>query len=317
MHRAILIGLLVGCLIGGGVVSAADHTVAVDGAMEIPERTVTVGGESYQVSSLTRVPRGEQLRAQTSGVDDAGYRVYLHNADGTVVDQQYVTAADDGAVTFDTSTYEAGSYVLSLYHDGTYYDPHPVVIPAYDVAVDTPEANSDGDENGELSVTLSEREPGHTVRQVTVVVSNATTTRRYPASQGDGEYVVTLDETRLASGTYSVYAVAVNGNDAPGPSNEVIGISDNSRIELEPGPPGPRRNASNETGDESERESSATSVNTTPPDGSNTTVISPEPPSNETPEATSTDDDVGGIPFMILALVAIISYLGIRGPVER
>lgn len=317
MHRAILIGLLIGCLIGGGVVTAGGHTVSVDGAMEVPERTVTVGGESYQVSSLARVPRGEQLRAQTSGVDDAGYRVYLHDADGTVVDQRYVAAAADGAVTFDTSTYEAGSYVLSLYHDGSYYDPHPVVIPAYDVAVDTSEITPDGDEDGEISVTLSEREPGHTVRQVTVVVSNATATRRYPASQVDGEYVVRLDATRLASGTYAVYAVVVNGNDAPGPTNEVIGISGSSRIEAGAGSPGARQNASSEAGDGSESEGPATSASTTPPDESNTTVIAPESPSDETPAATSTDDDVGGTPFAILSLVAIISYLGIWGPVGR
>jgi hypothetical protein len=313
MYRTILIGVLTACLIGGGVVSAADHTVSVDGAMEIPERTVAVGGESYHVSSLARVPRGEQIRAQTSGASDAGYRVYLHSADGTVVDQQYVAVAADGTVTFDTSTYAAGSYVLSVYEDGTYYDPHPVVIPAYDVAIDTPEAGLDSDEDSNISVALTERESGHAVQQVMVVISNVTTTQRYPASQVNGAYVVELDAVQLTPGSYSVYAVVVTENDAPGPSNEVIGISDNSQIELETRSAGARESESSETDDKHENENTTLSANSTPSNKSNTTVITPELPANETAEGASTDDDVGGTPFAILSLAVVVCLLVLSG----
>ena len=313
MYRTLLIGLVIGCLAVGGAVSAADHAVTVDGAIEVPERTVTLGGESYQVSSLARVPRGEPLRARTSGVDEAGYRLYLHDDRGTVVDQRYVSPSADGTVAFDTSTYEPGSYVLSLYHDGTYYDPQPVVIPAYDVSVDTPEPNLDDNETGTISVSLTEREAGHTVQRVTVVVSNATATRRYPASRVDGEYVVPVDEIRLAPGAYSVYAVAANGNDAPGPTNELIGVSDSSRIELKADTAGAGANASAESGEEPET-MNATSANATPPDESEPTVLSPNLSANETAEETSTDDEAGNTPFVLLSLVVIIGYFAVRGP---
>ena len=312
MHRTILLGLVVCCLVGVGAVSAADHTLSVDGAMEVPERTVTVGGESYQVSALARVSRGDRLHARTGGGNGTGYRVYLHNANGSVVDQQYVAAAADGGVTFETSTYDAGSYVLSLYHDGTYYDPHPVVVPAYDVAVDVPTPEAGGDGAGAASVTLTEREPGHTVHRVTVVVSNETVTRRYSASRVDGEYVVALGRIRLAPGTYSVYAVVANGNDAPGPTNEVIGISDRSRLELDAGSATAGEHASAEPDDPG---SAAESGRSTPPNDSGPVVITPERGDPETPDGLSSGA-AGGVPFAILSLVVTVGFLAVRGAAE-
>ncbi|TKX47250.1 hypothetical protein EXE41_06405 [Halorubrum sp. SD690R] len=317
MNRTLLIGLLIGCLVAGGAVSAADRAVTVDDAMEIPGRTVTVGGESYQVSSLARVPRGESLRARTSGVDETGYRVYLHDARGTVVDQGYVAPSGDGTVVFDTSTYEAGSYVLSLYHDGTYADPLPVVVPAYDVSVDTPAPGLDGDDTDTVSVELAEREPGHAVRGVTLVVSNATATWRYPASRVDGEYVVGLNETGLAAGTYSVYAVVTNGNDAPGPTDEVIGISDSSQFDVERGSSGTEEGESSGIDDETRTENATPSTNATPTDESEPTVISPDLSANKTAGETVTDDEAGGTPLALLSLAAIIGFLAVRGPDER
>jgi hypothetical protein len=317
MNRTLLIGLVIGCLVAGGAVSAADRGVTVEGAMEIPERTVTVGGESYRVSSLARVSRGDALRVRTNGVDEAGSRVYLHDARGAVVDQRYVAPSGDGAVVFDTSGYEPGSYVLSLYHDGTYADPLPVVVPAYDVSVDTPAADPDGDEAGTVSVELTEREPGHAVRRVTVVVSNATATRRYPASRVDGEYVVGLDELRLAPGTYSAYAVVTNGNDAPGPTDEVIGISDSSRFDVDRGSPGTEGSESSGLDDEAGTENATPSANATPTDESEPTVISPDLSEDETPGETATEDEAGGTPFALLSLAAILGFLAVRGPDER
>jgi hypothetical protein len=150
---------------------------------------------------------------------------------------------------------------------------------------------------------------------VTVVVSNATATRRYPASRVDGEYVVPVDEIRLAPGMYSVYAVAANGNDAPGPTNELIGISDSSRIDLkeDTAGTGTEENASAESGEETET-INATSANATPPDESGPTVLSPNLSANETAEEGSTDDEAGGTPFALLSLVVIIGYFAVRGP---
>ena len=314
MYRTLLICLAIGCLVTGGAVSATDHGVTLDGAMDIPERTVSIGGESYQMSSLARVPRGDELRARTSGADGPGYRVYIHDVRGTVVDQQYVAPSGNETVGFDTSTYEAGSYVVSLYHDGTYYDPHPVVIPAYDVSLDAPSSDRDGDEAGSISVGLTERESGHTAQRVTAVVSNATTTRRYRASRVDGEYVVGLDEMGLASGTYSVYAVVVNENDAPGPTNEIIGISNSSRIDVERNASGTGGSESGEIGGENETTDIAASTNTSDSGASKPPVISPNRPANETVEQASTDDDAGGTPFALLSLAVIIGYLVVRGP---
>jgi hypothetical protein len=107
--------------------------------------------------------------------------------------------------------------------------------------------------------------------------------------------------------------VAANGNDAPGPTNELIGVSDSSRIDLKADTAGTEANASAGSGEEPET-MNATSANATPPDESEPTVLRPNLSANETAEETSTDDEAGSTPFALLSLVVIIGYFVVRGP---
>ena len=111
-----------------------------------------------------------------------------------------------------------------------------------------------------------------------------------------------------------MYAVAVNADDAPGPTNEAIGVSDNVTLDLETRAAAAEGNATGDPDDD--REQTAASADATPSNESTPTVISPDPASNETPGGTSSDDDVGGVPFAVLSLAAVIAFLIIRGPAD-
>ena len=341
MRRTLAAVALVALLLGSGGVVAAEYTVSVDGAMDVPDRTVSVAGETYQVSSLAQVARGEQLTAETTG-DDDGYRVYVHDADGDIVDQQYVFPADDGFVSFDTSPYEPGTYVLSAYHDGTYHDPLPVVVPAYDVSAAVP-SHAGGDDTVEVSVTLAEREAGHAVDGVTVVVSNETVTRRYDAEHAGDEYTANFEGDTLPAGTYSVYAVATGSDDFPGPTNELIGVSDSSQLTVESRSNGteasdsPGGTATAESSDQTDSDQGAEESDIDPDDAesgdteqretasdgteSDDTVISPEPESDE-PESTerglasAVEERAGGVSFALFALLTIVGALALRSLVR-
>lgn len=97
----------------------------------------------------------------------------------------------DGSVSFNTSTFETGTYVLSVYHDGTYYDPHPVVVQSSGVEISVPERVETA-EAITIPVTMRPSELEQPISQVMVVVATTNTTRRYDAAR-DAETSTSLN----------------------------------------------------------------------------------------------------------------------------
>lgn len=49
MRGVIIAALMVGSIVAGGVVGAASHSISVEGAVDVPNRTVNLDGETYQI----------------------------------------------------------------------------------------------------------------------------------------------------------------------------------------------------------------------------------------------------------------------------
>ena len=345
---AIICCLLVGTAGAAGLsTQSGSFTVAIADSIDTPSQEVTIDGDSYTVDSIARISQGEELTVRTDGPDDESYRVYIHSVeDGSrsVYDTKYVPADGSRSVSFDTSSFEAGSYVVSIYHDGTYYDPHPLAIPAYDVTVSVPDSVA-ASGTLEISPSLTEVTGDETVDSVEVVVTNDDTTRRLEATKSDESYVADLDLDSIPTGDYQVHAVVYGPESTPGATNEVIGISDATELTIEAesasttsggtGGSSTTSTSSESTTDATptgttagttDRETTASSTtqgttpasttestpqsttDTTDESSSSATVITP---GTEASPTTPSDSNgvVGGTPLYLLALLASIALL--------
>jgi hypothetical protein len=217
------------------VVGAADFTVSIPESIETPEKTVTIEGDSYTISSIARVEKGTMLSVDTSGPNDEEYRVYVHGAeDGSrqVQDTKFVAADDDGSVSFDTSEFSPGSYSVSIYHadTGKYYSPHPVVVPAFETSVTTP-GTVTSDRSFEVNVSTDRIETGPSISSVELVFMQDETVNRVEATKSDGEYTATV--TLSKTGDWEMYAAVRGTEDAPQGGKELIGISDPVEVAVE------------------------------------------------------------------------------------
>lgn len=226
-------------LIAAGLPTSATvqngYSLTISGSIETAERTVTVDSSQYTVDSIARVQQGTALNIESSGPAGESYDIYIYtveNGSQKIFNTKYIPADSNGNISIDTSSYSAGSYVVTVYKDGTYYDPHPMVIPAYAVDLSAPGTITTA-ESGQLSASVTEVAPNKTIGSVEFVVSNKDTTSYLEATQSNNQYTHTLDGGSFAPGEYNVYAVVYSPESAPGPKNEVIGISDRTSITIE------------------------------------------------------------------------------------
>jgi hypothetical protein len=235
MRRVAVLGAIVLVVVAGGALAAPDYTVSIPGSIDTPDRNVSVEGDSYTISSIARVEKGQTLRVETSGPDGESYRVYVHGVDNgtqTVQDTKFVGAEADGTVTFDTSEFSPGSYTVSIYDSdsGDYHSPHPVVVPAFEVSVDAP-ASPTVDESFDVTVSTERVESGPSIRNVELVFSNGDDTKRVAATASNGDYEasVTLSKT----GDWDVYAAVSSNEEALRGEYELVGISDPVSVAVE------------------------------------------------------------------------------------
>ncbi|MCU4802127.1 hypothetical protein OB920_17260 [Halobacteria archaeon HArc-gm2] len=195
----------------------------------IPERTETVGGNTFTIDSMIRADEGDTVTLDVTAPNEDIYRLELRNKDNQVVDQPQGTG--DESFTFDLSNYEHGSYAFAVSQDGSYEKVQPLLVSGYDVAVDAPESvGSDG--SAEVTVDLTETAASGDPANVQVIVAQGDTTETFDASGGDGEYTATIDGGALEAGDYTVYAVAQGDEEAFGRS-ELLGLSDGHSLTVE------------------------------------------------------------------------------------
>jgi len=275
-RRILAFGLVVLVLTSSVAFAASDFTVTIPGSIETPEKTVTVEGDSYTISSVARVEKGDTLSVETNGPTDEEYRVYVHGVkDGTrqVQDTKFVAADDDGTVSFDTTKFAPGSYSVSIYDadTGRYYSPNPVVVPAFETNVVLTEIVT-VDREFNVNVSTNRIESGPSISSVELVFTQGETTKRVDASESDGNYTASVSLSE--SGDWDVYAAVKGTEDAPRGEKELIGISD--PIEM------------------SVQAESATTTTTTTTTAPTMTSTSSSPPSTNSGTGGNDGDNNGG-----------------------
>ncbi|MEZ3163927.1 hypothetical protein [Halorubrum miltondacostae] len=121
------------------VATASEHySVTSAGSVDVPDRTVTLGGQEFNIESVGHVTPGETVEATTEAPEEKEYILYLYDNQVTRVDFSRMTGNDSAS--FPTDGLEPGTYVLVVRADREFKTIHPVVVAGYEPTVDTPGA---------------------------------------------------------------------------------------------------------------------------------------------------------------------------------
>ncbi|QLG27363.1 hypothetical protein HUG10_07295 [Halorarum halophilum] len=322
-RRAMVVVLCALLIVSGTVplIASGDsqYEITVDTEIDTPERTITIEGQSYTVASMGKAPTEGELTfdVDTPGVDR--YSVHLYNSDRQIVESTRET--EDGTVSFDTSGYTSGSYVLVVSVNGVQQVIQPVVITDYEIDVDAPTDVTAGSSfTLEAMLSGSSTTPEH----VAVTLSNGTWDTQFTASEDGGAYVADIPGT-LAAGEYSMYVTTHSDNEFNG-QKEVTGLSSVSIITVNADESdtssggGDAGNGAEETPDETVTDSAATNesptvtTTTSSPDTSDATPAEPTDKTTTTEpnaiqpadtETTTTETTAPGFPILGFALLGL------------
>lgn len=233
-NRAILVLSILAIVLAAPALSASDYTLTSTDSRDIPEKTVSVEGEGYTVSSMVTVFPGDSITASITKPEDVDGRVYMYRNDDGVqtvqIDKRVYGSSD--TVTFSTSNWEAGSYVMSLYANGSRREIMPVVLNGYQTAIEVPAANQ-VDQSMDVSVTLDEDEASLPPHSVEFVLANNSYHQRVDGEKlSGGEYEATISRTTYSLGEYYVYAAVYSDESMGEDSNEIIAVSDSRDVEI-------------------------------------------------------------------------------------
>lgn len=212
------------------VSGASTYAITVDTGLETPTKTVTLEGESFEVSGIAEVRSGDDLPVSVTAPEGESYRVYIYNSEKEIVDHQYQSSGD--SVTFSTEGYDAGTYSLALYMDGDYQAIYPFVVEAADIAITAPDTATVG-EDLDVSATVESTSTDATITDVEMVVHGGETTKRKTATESGGKYSTTFETEDMQSGTYSIYAVVKNDSTTANGEPELIGVSGETSVTLD------------------------------------------------------------------------------------
>ncbi len=301
-----LLFLVVAVALGG---ATGSYGLSVSGSVDVPDRTLTHEGTGYDVGSIAERSQGESLTVSVSVPDDTSFHVDLYDADQRLVADRSGSGSEQ--VTFDTGNLGPGTYLLALYANGEYRAIHPLVVTGYDLSTSHDnEVPVDGTLTVTVDVTATAASGSPTA--VEVVIWRGSTTAQATATETDsGEYVADLSLAGLASGSYTVYAVAQGSDVVYGGQQELLGLSGSSAVTISEdetptpegsspssgsGPAAPTPTPTDESNETNESDGSPPATETedtteTPTDGTPATDGTPTD-GDDTPTATPSDDDV-------------------------
>ena len=168
--RLLLLAAVVLCVVSLGsaaiAASAGPYSVTSTGSIDVPDRTITLDGQEFEIRSVGHVTPGEPIEAITKAPENESYVLYLY--DNQVNRTEFTRINGDGSASFPSDNLDPGTYVLALRADREYQVIHPVVVSGYDVAVDTSGEIVPG-ETFTVEITLSERPNAPAIDSVTVV----------------------------------------------------------------------------------------------------------------------------------------------------
>ncbi|MFA1611753.1 hypothetical protein [Halobellus rubicundus] len=204
--------------LSGGVVAdentTADYTIEATTSIDTPQRTLTIIGRDFNVSSLGRVKTGSVIRASVARPGNGDFRILLYSYDGERITT--VEGNENGTYTLDgTDSLDSGTYLLALSIDRSFEKVQPVVVSGYDFSVDAP-ADASPEESVSVDVQLTGDAPLPTY--IELVVMNDSMHRYTMAHLVDTrEYTVLVGD--LQPGEYRLYASAHNDSQIAGASS--------------------------------------------------------------------------------------------------
>ncbi|QLC34983.1 hypothetical protein EFA46_012050 (plasmid) [Halarchaeum sp. CBA1220] len=227
--RTVAALLLAASLVATPVAVAADGFALHPGTeLSTPERTVSIGGQDYRISSVGRFDVDGALTLTVEAPESADiYTINVYNGERQIVASKRVR--ESGTYTLGDSL-DAGTYLAGVTYDGTLQTVVPVVVASYTATADASASVTRGDQ---LSVDATVDGPSSEPNRVDVVLFNGSYNRTVTATRvGDGEYNVLVDTESLAPGDYSYY-VGVRGTERVAGTLELLGMSDRRSVSVE------------------------------------------------------------------------------------
>lgn len=237
--RALLLATLVLCSVVFGAVAvatAAEHyDVTSAGSSDVPDRTITLDGQEFEIESVGHAEPGETIEATTQAPDGKEYILYLY--DNQVVRVDFSRMTGNGSASFPTDELDPGTYVLVVRADREFQSIHPVVVAGYDPAVDTSgevtpgepftvEIDPDAEEYENApdidSVTVLRTEDGEAVEEVEATPVDGSDTYEAELTAPDEE-----GDVRLVTTVLGEESIAFTSR------QEILGFTDTTLTESE------------------------------------------------------------------------------------
>jgi hypothetical protein len=211
-------------------VGAATYAISSPSAVDVPDRTVSVGGTSLDVTEVARLSRGARLVLDTDAPSGVTYAVELRDSN-----KAFVAGAEgtgDDTVRFPTGSLSPGTYFAAIYDGGRVQAVLPVVVKGYAVDASVPDEAAAGTEF-EVSVGLVEetRSPPPSTVEVTVAEEDteSVVARRTLSRDGPLTYAGTVAVED--AGDYSAQ-VFVRGHEEIDGEKVLLGLSDPVSLEV-------------------------------------------------------------------------------------
>ena len=259
-------------------VAGAGYSLSIDDSTTVPEQTVTIDGEEYDIDAIAVRERHEELVIQaTVPSEDIDYYVDLRNSDNQIVQSESVIGSDE--ITF-TTDIEPGSYVVVL-DDGGFQAIHPLIIPSYDVELAIPDEIDSGS-SATATVNLQLLEGSNEPHEVEVIIGDDDRNQRMTAERvSDGTYEAEFQGDDLPDGDYRAYAIARSSEEVEDGENEIVGVSDGHVVTY----------TSEQSGADDGAGAGGGGDDGEPGDDDQEATPTPTPDGTVTPTATPVDDD--------------------------
>ena len=265
------------------VVTAAEFDVTTTESINVAERSVDQGGNTYEINSITQVDPNDQITANVDAPSDTDVTMYLYDKNENILRGYEGTGPTDFNVDIDDhGASEPGTYALVVQSDGVREAAHPLVVQGYSISANAPGSATMGNDisiDGDFTQLR-----GDEYDQIEIVMA-ATDTETEVITQPDvdGETFstsVSTQDSELEPGSYDVYAV-VRGSDTALGRQEILGVSSPQLLEIE------ADESENSNDDDSSDDGNDGGGGTAPAD---TTEEETEETTEDTPEQASLDE---------------------------
>lgn len=149
--------------------ATGSYDVTSEDSVDVPDRTLSFGGQEFNIGSIGYVMPGDPIEAEAHAPEGEDYTLYLFDNRASQINQTQMTG--NGSATFSTEGLEPGTYNLAVRAEGEIKSVHPVVVSGYDAEVTLTESLVPG-EPFTLEIELTERAEGPSPETLTVVRGN-------------------------------------------------------------------------------------------------------------------------------------------------